>query len=666
MTYCVIILFFIWGQLEGTTVCPKECSCSLDEKGHWQVLCLSGGLVDPLPVLVMPSHTEILIVTAPEGKSNSLTLGPIFRGLPNLEEIHVTYSNVPALGEHSFWGLRKLSVLNISYNSITALRPANFRGPEALNVLDLSHNNIESTPSAVFRHTKYLKVLNLSNNRMPELVPKMFFGLSQLETLDLSCNPLGDLPYDRFTDIQNLKEFKCGNCGLLDINQKLFKELQHLKFLDLCNNRLTVVPPINFIYSLSTLKLNGNHISLIKREEFKSPSLHELHISHNRISSIEENAFENSSLKYLDLSYNRLNVLESQIIDPILLVLKYLSLSGNSLHMDQLKEILPKARQLRHLNIGDLGLTRLPPDILRRSRNLRILNISSNYLSKFPHELLYSTPNLQMLDLSANSFRGLSQHVVTAFSSMSSLTEIHLERNPWICQECYVSYLISWLKSTSKQIHSVSSCKEDLSSLMCLKCVGPEKYANEPMILLAEETLDECTTSGNSFWPLWEGGNDITQADEPLSSINKRGSLEKNEKPHLKKVASFFKDHLALLIGIVCGLILAIMLVVITALACSRRQSAFYYTTEGDKEKNEKLVGRNNNDSPTPNQSTNITKTSPSDDVSSVPQYEQMAISKVHSRTPICNTSKTSITSTLSSKRRPKIATIEEITALDV
>ena len=64
--------------------------------------CVSGGLEDPLPVAGMPEDTEVLLVDAPQTTFNTLTPGPIFRGLKRLEIVRVSNSRVPAVGDHSF------------------------------------------------------------------------------------------------------------------------------------------------------------------------------------------------------------------------------------------------------------------------------------------------------------------------------------------------------------------------------------------------------------------------------------------------------------------------------------------------------------------------------------------------------------------------------------
>ena len=75
--------------------CPATCDCALDSHGRREVKCDSGGLKDPLPVAEIPSDVEALVIDAPRGVFNELTIGPIFGGFKDLQT-----SNVPSLGQH--------------------------------------------------------------------------------------------------------------------------------------------------------------------------------------------------------------------------------------------------------------------------------------------------------------------------------------------------------------------------------------------------------------------------------------------------------------------------------------------------------------------------------------------------------------------------------------
>ncbi|XP_068225723.1 LOW QUALITY PROTEIN: platelet glycoprotein V-like [Palaemon carinicauda] len=586
----LILLMVLWTLLEGVLTCPRECRCSLDERGRQSVRCEEGGMSDPLPVMDMGEETEVLVISAPHYNPNTLTLGPIFKGLRQLEEIHITRSKIPALGAHSFWGLHKLHVLNLTRNHISALMDTNFRGADALRHLDLSLNRIQSAPSAVFRHVRHIRTLSLANNMVPELMPRVFFGLARLERLDLSFNPLRDLQPERFTDVPDLKQLYCSGCGLMLISSSLLQTLPELRELDLSKNRLTQVPPgiaSNFLPHLIHLRLGGNHISFIERGAISGSPITHLHLSHNRISRLEVGSFFNSSLKHLDLAYNRLAHLENNALDDVLDDLHEINLSGNSLHVDQLLSILPKARQISHLGLGDMGLTRLPPELLRHSRHLRHLNISANYLTSLSTDVLHNAPHLYSLDLSMNAIWGLDSMLVAAINAASELRTLRLEGNPWQCDTCHILPLLRWLQDTPDQ---ESGCSEP-RVWTCLKCVGPKGVSGLELALLPHGDLPECpytTPPAAAIWTTWVEPSLNAITEEPQLP---RGQLTRSEDADIGwTLERMVKEELHLVIVAACALVLLLLALIIAGIVLYSGHSAFYYTYENDPEKKEKLM----------------------------------------------------------------------------
>lgn len=63
-----------------TFQCPMDvCRCGLDPRGRVKVVCDRGDMVDPIPIRAMDPLTEVLFISSPDEKSNSLTIGPIFQ-----------------------------------------------------------------------------------------------------------------------------------------------------------------------------------------------------------------------------------------------------------------------------------------------------------------------------------------------------------------------------------------------------------------------------------------------------------------------------------------------------------------------------------------------------------------------------------------------------------
>ncbi|KAF2360382.1 Leucine-rich repeat, partial [Trinorchestia longiramus] len=435
----------------------------------------------------MAEDTQILIISGTKDNLNYLTLGPIFKKLRSLEEIHIKWSSIPNIGAHSFWGLGDVKVLNLTHNSLSTLMDSNFKGLSSLKQLDLSHNSIESVPSAVFRFIRHLHFLNLSHNKMFSLVTRIFFGLTRLENLDLSHNPLGDLQAELFSDVPALKKLSCAACELRNLSEGIFGKLTEVKDLDLRNNFLTKVPErLSTLAELVTIKLDGNLISSIDDYTFCDSPISFLFLSHNKIVSVEPKAFVNSSITYLDLSYNKLATLESEGFNIILPHLREFKVNGNPLLGPQLNLLFDRTKQLVHLGLGDVGLMKVPE--IGKVRNLHSLNFSSNFISNIPINLFVSTPHLHELDLSFNQLEEIDENVLVKVSASKSLRMFKLEGNPWKCDQCHIVPLIQWLQESPDQ---ESGCSEP-QVWTCVKCATPQVVSHQPLALLPVGDLPQC------------------------------------------------------------------------------------------------------------------------------------------------------------------------------
>ncbi|CAG2175811.1 unnamed protein product, partial [Oppiella nova] len=194
--------------------CPSPpCECTADDLNRKQVTCSVGNLT-AIPVDKMDKSIQVLNITAPQSNVNHITLGRIFLDLHQLEEVHITYSNLPAIGDSSFWPGTALRLLNLSHNSITIVRDSDFNRLDGLTTLDLSDNHLSRAPSAAFRHLTNLTSLSLARNRFTKLVPRLFYKLERLEVLDLSGNPLREIHGEDFKDIRNLSALNLSKCRL--------------------------------------------------------------------------------------------------------------------------------------------------------------------------------------------------------------------------------------------------------------------------------------------------------------------------------------------------------------------------------------------------------------------------------------------------------------------
>ncbi|KAF4519203.1 hypothetical protein B566_EDAN013497 [Ephemera danica] len=500
--------------------CPSMCTCSLGPRGLHQVICAGGGMEQSLPTSALDTRTEVLIITAPEGHHNELTIGPIFRHLEKLEELTISRSRVPAIGSHSFWGLKNLRLLDLTQNEIRQIVDEHFRGLMELRKLHLDDNLIESMPSNAFMYMEELRTLTLARNRLNELVPRVFLKLGKLRSLDLSSNPLIELNPEVFKDIQELRELRCRACGLSNINTLLYRVVPNLELLDLSENQFKFLGADEFVElrRLRELYLDGNQLSVVLDKTFgaSTPKLHILSLSRNRIAKVTTNAFVNAtSLSKLDLGHNKLDHLDAAALTPISEPLRTLTLSGNNIPANELKHALQSVLKLQELNLADMSITQLPLGVFVFHDHLMSLNLSGNAFAHFPAQILAPVTRLQNLDLSSNRFRGLDSRLVSRLEraevTPGSEAEVmpvklpgtggvtvKLTDNPWSCDRCHIGPLLEWIsRYVQSQVDSDVNCDSE-TTMECLRCTSPRSLAGQRLASLDPASLEWCV-SGSSL-----------------------------------------------------------------------------------------------------------------------------------------------------------------------
>ncbi|XP_067004540.2 carboxypeptidase N subunit 2 [Anabrus simplex] len=472
----------------SVTTCPQWCICGLDMKGRHQVSCSQGGMLDPIPIISMDQQVEVLTISAPESNPNYLTIGPIFQQFTRLEELHITDSNIPAIGRHSFWGVPTLQELNLTRNNISHVLDYNFRGLANLLKLHLDDNRIESMPSGTFRYLQELRVLTLARNRITELVPRLFLMLGKLHELDLSGNQLVELNPEVFKDVQELRVLRCRGCGLSNINAMIYRLLQDLNLLDLGDNEFKYIASDEFrnLRKLQVLQLDGNQLPVVLERTFGAQSdLRKLSLARNRLAKVTTTAFANlTTLRELDLAYNKLDRLETTTFLPLSESLRRLELSGNMIPLPEVKYVLQAVLKLRDLALADMKLTELPLGFLVYHEHLRFLNMSGNHFVYFPAQILSPVPKLQEIDLSRNKFRGLDDRLLSRFETIKT---VHLHDNPWACDLCHITSMLSRVN------------KSNGGMLKGLKCATPYSLEGRLLETLQHSSLDWCSNSGGGL-----------------------------------------------------------------------------------------------------------------------------------------------------------------------
>ena len=138
----ILFLLMTWKIRDGSTQAPWTfkcpCKCDLDGFGRKRVTC-SGGRLNDVPVRDMDTKTQVsfsvddlskyqkvptlpkyqsikkyqlfqvLVIMGSTQEPNDLTIGRIFQDFDLLEEVTIRHSQVPAIGDSTFWPGRKNS-----------------------------------------------------------------------------------------------------------------------------------------------------------------------------------------------------------------------------------------------------------------------------------------------------------------------------------------------------------------------------------------------------------------------------------------------------------------------------------------------------------------------------------------------------------------------------
>lgn len=542
----LIIVSSATSSEEGLYVCPAECTCeaspaSLYGEQALRVLC-SRGHMSALPMDALDTSTQILIISPPPDKPNHLTIGPVFtQPVPfsELREIHIVNSNVPSIGQYSFWGLQNLRLINLTHNNLSGIVADNFRGLLNLTELHLDHNKIEQMPSETFRHLTSLKTLTLSHNRISTLVPRLFRMLAKLFYLDLSDNPLTDLNPEVFKDIQHLKIFKCRRCLLKRINTQIYHLASHLEELDFGENLFKYLTTDEFtnLRKLKILKLDGNQLPVIVDNTFeRQHELRVLSLSRNRLALLAPAALTNlTSLQHLDLSYNKIDRFFIQTFSPVSKTLRSIDFSGNNnLPLQEIATVLLTLPEVQGVGLANLSITDLPPYFFANNEHLVVLDLSWNKFKYFPFKLLSKTRFLQKLELSHNKLESLDE---MSLERLEAIAQISLSANNWRCDQCAVGGMLLYMVTTVLN-----------ETLRSLKCSLPFRLRGIPLGKLTFDQLDNCPTT--------------------------------------------FEAQLSVIAGVIL-LCVSVLAALTAVMCCTRRRAAHYYTNEEKRRENpEELLGQ--------------------------------------------------------------------------
>ncbi|MEG4250729.1 leucine-rich repeat domain-containing protein [Microcoleus sp. Pol10D4] len=233
--------------------------------------------------------------------------------------------------------------------------------------------------------------------------------LSNLTNLNLENNQISDLtPLQSLTNLTNLN---LGNNQISDLTP--LQSLTNLIELNLENNQISDLTPLQSLTSLKYLNLSHNQISDLTPLKFLT-CLTYLNLSHNQISDLTP-LQSLTCLTYLNLDNNQISDLT-----PLksLTILTYLNLDNNQIsNLTPLKSLVTN---LINLNLDNNQISDLKP--LQSLTSLKYLNLDNNQISDLT--LLQSLTNLIELNLDNNQISDL-----TPLHSLIDLKKLSLPNN---------------------------------------------------------------------------------------------------------------------------------------------------------------------------------------------------------------------------------------------
>ncbi|XP_015782295.1 insulin-like growth factor-binding protein complex acid labile subunit [Tetranychus urticae] len=458
-----------------TSKCPSQCHCDIDGFGKKRILC-SKETLSYIPIQQMDPNIQVLAIKGSQNKLHSLSIGRIFGSFFDLERVVITHSQIPAIGEATFWPGGKIRVIDLSHNRIQSIQETDFIGLDQLDELNLADNRISTPPSAPFKHLTNLTSLSIARNRLKTLVPRMFFQLKKLETLNLSGNPLVAIHPDDIKDAVKLKRLYLADCQLKRIHSLIYERCNRLKILDLSNNQFNSLAAneFKFLTNLRSLFLDGNQISSLTDYTFNGLQLDKLTLSRNGMVNLSPCAFCNCSVTILDLATNRFTVFGPRVLAPLSESLAILRVANNSHLVDgstSIENLITPLNRLTRLYLSSVNLddSFSTQTFLGSSVTLVYLDLSYNLLINISETLIAPLVNLEVLNLSFNKMRGLTPVFISTLASLDHLKSVYLEGSHWSCYRCHISPLKDWLNS--QPIPYESTCQKGTAS--CVRCSTP-------------------------------------------------------------------------------------------------------------------------------------------------------------------------------------------------
>uniref|UniRef100_A0A336KC85 CSON002513 protein n=1 Tax=Culicoides sonorensis TaxID=179676 RepID=A0A336KC85_CULSO len=427
-----------------------------------QTIILTDNLIPGLPTDAFSSLP--LLETIDLSGNNIMEIEKdVFRdGMARLKNVILADNLLATIPYTSLSPLKALTTLDISYNRITGFAPEEVELTNVklnLNILHLEYNQITSIPPESFQYFDVLNVTYLDGNPI-SVISEGAFQKARIRELYIRNCKLHFISPEAFTSLESsLQVLDLSGNNITTLPEKVFSAFDSLKVLNLRDNKLTKLMPIELFLSLQStlhkLDLTGDNMPGLTLQELRrlrnlrslavskllgqsigpedflefGYELEDLKIYKAGLKSIRNNAFrEVRSIKRLDLSENNINSFEENAFKEIGHSLTSLRIS-HGLSMDTLPVAAFKVlKSLEELDLTNNRLNKIPDTSFHNLKNLKVVEMHDNaieQLSKgtFQGDLHH---HLELVSFAFNNIRLISQHT---FVDLRSLQKIRLEDN---------------------------------------------------------------------------------------------------------------------------------------------------------------------------------------------------------------------------------------------
>ncbi|CAK7324263.1 unnamed protein product [Dovyalis caffra] len=403
--------------------------------------------------LTLSNCQNLTVFMASQNNFEGVVAPEIFKGLLQLEALHLDENKLEGEIPETLWGLENLQELVLSGNKLNGTISERISQCHQLIFVVLSGNNFVGHIPRPVGTLQHLTNLLLSDNKLDGSLPAELGNCSSLVELRLQNNLIGGNIPPEICNLENLEVLFLSSNAIEGHVPRQIGRLRNLKILALYSNNLTgrIPSEINNFTKLTYLSFAHNNLTGEVPSELGkySPDLDRLDLTANHLyGPIPPNICDGNNLRVLTLGENRFNgsfpveigkclslrrvILSNNHLEGSIPAdlernsgISYLEVRGNLLE-GKIPVVFGLWSNLSMIDFSGNKLSGSIPPELGKLANLQVLRLSSNRLTgSIPSDLSHCR-KLIKLDLSKNQFSGKIPPEVTSLEKLESL---HLQEN---------------------------------------------------------------------------------------------------------------------------------------------------------------------------------------------------------------------------------------------